>query len=134
MNSRCAGTIVCTLRDLEATGSYGFRIGDGDWPLKGFVLRLTDGDLRAWVNSCPHAGHPLDLSPHRFLTPDRQFIQCSSHGALFDPASGSCVGGPCLGRKLRPLVVTLQGDDILLAPTPADVDTARPHRVAESPQ
>ncbi|MFM7433947.1 MAG: Rieske (2Fe-2S) protein [Gammaproteobacteria bacterium] len=126
-------SILCKLADLAATGSRGFRVGGGDWPLKGFVLRLDDGGLRAWINSCPHAGHPLDLLPHRFLTADRQFIQCSSHGALFDPASGSCVAGPCLGRKLRPVAVVLQGDDIVLASNPADVDNARPQRVAESP-
>lgn len=124
--------ILCKLADLEATGSRGFNVGEGEWPLRGFVLRLTDGKLCAWVNSCPHAGHPLDVLPHRFLTADRQLVQCASHGALFDPATGVCVAGPCPGRKLRPLVVTLQGDDILLAQTPSDVQNARPLR-SETP-
>ncbi len=126
--------ILCKLADLAETGSRGFQIGHGDWPLTGFVLRLDDGGLRAWVNRCPHAGHPLELRPHRFLTADRKFIQCSSHGALFDPVSGGCVAGPCLGRKLRPLAVALQGDDIVLASNSDDVDNARPHRPAESRQ
>ena len=126
--------ILCKLADLAETGSRGFRVGGGDWPLKGFVLRLDDGSLRAWVNNCPHAGHPLELLPHRFLTADRKFIQCSSHGALFDPVSGSCVAGPCPGRKLRPLAVALQGDDIVLASSSVDVDNAPPRRAAESTQ
>jgi len=126
--------ILCKLTDLAETGSRGFRVGDGDWPLKGLVLRLDGGGLCAWMSLCPHAGHPLDLLPHRFLTADRQFIQCSSHRALFDPASSRCVAGPYLGRELRPVAVALQGDDIVLVSNLADVDNLRSERVAESPQ
>jgi len=120
--------ILCKVADLDVTGSRSFSVGEGEWPLRGFVLRLPDGNLRAWVNSCPHAGHPLDVLPHRFLTADRQLVQCASHGALFDPATGVCVAGPCPGRKLRPIVVAVQGNDILLAQTPSDVQNARPPR------
>ena len=120
------GPVLCKLTELADTGSRGFRIGSGDWPLKGFVVGLEDGSIKAWVNSCPHAGHSLDLIPHRFLTADRKLIQCSSHGALFEPATGLCVGGPCSGRRLRAIAVVLQGDDIRLASDPADVDNARP--------
>ncbi|NBP07650.1 MAG: hypothetical protein EBU76_04090, partial [Gammaproteobacteria bacterium] len=98
------------------------------------VVAVPTGGVRAYENTCPHAGHPLELLPHRFLTADRKFIQCSSHGALFDPVSGSCVAGPCPGRKLRPLAVALQGDDIVLASSSVDVDNAPPRRAAESTQ
>jgi nitrite reductase/ring-hydroxylating ferredoxin subunit len=121
-----SGTVVCTLAELAATGSRGFRLGEGDWPLRGFVVRLADGSVRAWVNSCPHAGHPLDLSPHRFLNAAGTLIQCASHGALFAPDTGVCVAGPCPGRRLRSLPVVLQGDEVRLASDPADVDNARP--------
>lgn len=99
------GTAVCTLEELLATGSRGFRVGGGDWPLRGFVVQQPDGSVRAYENTCPHAGHPLDLLPHRFLTADRGHIVCSSHGALFSLDSGLCVAGPCPGRSLRPLSV-----------------------------
>jgi nitrite reductase/ring-hydroxylating ferredoxin subunit len=95
---------ICRLSDLADPGARGFRVGSGDWPLRAFVVRQGTV-LRAYVNRCPHAGHPLDLRPDQFLTPDRAWIVCSSHAALFRPADGLCVGGPCPGLSLRPIPV-----------------------------
>ena len=33
------------------------------------VVRVGE-EVCGYVNRCPHAGHPLDLLPHRFLTAD----------------------------------------------------------------
>ncbi|MSQ21025.1 MAG: Rieske (2Fe-2S) protein, partial [Betaproteobacteria bacterium] len=30
---------------------------------------------------------------------------CSTHGALYDPATGACRGGPCRGNGLIPVPV-----------------------------
>ena len=117
---------LCTLAELAESGSRGFEVGEGDWPLKGFVVSCADGEVRGFVNSCPHAGHPLDLLPHRFLSGDRQYIQCASHGALFERDSGLCVAGPCTGRRLRPLPVRVIADEVRLAPDAAGVDNAPP--------
>ncbi|HET9105894.1 MAG TPA: Rieske 2Fe-2S domain-containing protein, partial [Steroidobacteraceae bacterium] len=68
---------------------------------------------------CPHAGHPLDLRPHRFLTPDRVMILCSSHGALFEKDEGRCLAGPCAGEQLRAVPLEVIGDIVLIA---ADAD------------
>lgn len=117
---------LCRLIDLEATGSAGFQVGEGEWPLRGFVTRLPDGSgFRAWVNRCPHARHPLDLLPGRFLTGDGQWIQCSSHGALFAPDSGICVAGPCVGRGLQPIPIVVIDDEIRLAEASPNSDNAR---------
>ncbi|MGH8307649.1 MAG: Rieske (2Fe-2S) protein, partial [Gammaproteobacteria bacterium] len=40
-----------------------------------------------------------------FLTRDKSLIMCSAHGALFAPASGACVAGPCLGHALDAVTV-----------------------------
>lgn len=104
--------VVCTRSDLAATGARGFAFGNGDWPLRGFVVQSTTGAIRAWVNRCPHAGHRLELREHDFLTVDRQLIQCRSHGALFDPLDGRCVAGPCAGRKLSEIRVQIHGEEI----------------------
>lgn len=90
-------------------------MGEGDWPLRGFVVLLADGGVRAWVNRCPHARHPLDVLPHRFMTAERDLICCSSHGALFLPDTGICVAGPCVGQSLQSLPIVLSGDEIRLA-------------------
>lgn len=112
--------VICRVADLEETGARGFRIGPGEWPLRGFVVRVGSG-VRGYVNHCPHAGHPLDLRPHHFLTPDRALIVCASHGALFDRDCGQCIAGPCAGQSLRPIALMITADLVLLAP---EVDVA----------
>lgn len=107
---------ICRLTDLESTGCFGFAIGTGDWPLRGFVNQAPDGRIRAWLNQCPHAGHRLELREHDFLSADRQFIQCRSHGALFNPTDGRCVAGPCVGRYLREIPVQVCDETIKIAP------------------
>ena len=108
--------VVCSVRDVDATGARGFAVGAGDWPLRGLVLRDATGQLQAYVDRCPHAGHPLALKDHDFLTPDRAFIKCSSHGALFARDSGVCIAGPCPGRALQRLQVRVDGENVRIAP------------------
>lgn len=106
---------VCRREDLARTGCFGFALGEGDWPLRGFVVQGPQGDIRGWINRCPHAGHRLELEAHDFLSADRRFIQCRSHGALFDPVDGRCVAGPCPGRGLREIPVQVCGETIKIA-------------------
>lgn len=106
--------VVCALADLEATGSRGFSIGEGEWPLRGFVVRTMKG-VAAFVNTCPHAGHPLNFRPDKFLTPDRNLILCASHGALFTRDDGLCIAGPCPGQSLTAIPIELVGGYVLLA-------------------
>ena len=107
--------VVCSVRELDASGARGFAIGAGDWPLRGLVLRDATGQVHAYVDRCPHAGHPLALKEHDFLTPDGAFVKCSSHGALFARDTGVCVAGPCPGRRLQRLQVSVDGKDVRIA-------------------
>ena len=47
-----------------------------------FVVR-TGATVRAYENSCPHTGGPLDWVPDQFLTREKDMILCATHGALF---------------------------------------------------
>lgn len=113
--------VICRVSDLEEHGARAFTIGSGDWPLRGFVVRAGEA-VRGYINHCPHAGHPLNLRPHRFLTPDGALILCASHGALFEKLTGYCVVGPCAGRSLRPIPLTVADGFVMLA---EGVDVAR---------
>lgn len=106
--------VVCRLADLEGRGAAPFTVGAGDWPLRGFVVRSGDA-VCAYVNRCPHAGHPLDLLPGRFLTADGGLIVCASHGALFEKSTGVCVAGPCAGRSLTAVPLEVRCGYVLLA-------------------
>ena len=65
----------------------------------GFVVRRGEA---AWgyVDRCPHAGVPLARQLDDYITPKRDLIACSWHGALFRIEDGLCVGGPCVGARL----------------------------------
>ena len=106
--------VVCRLSELDGGIARGFTIGGASWPLRGFVVRVGDR-VYGYLNRCPHAGHPLDLRPQQFLTPDGTLILCSSHGALFEKASGYCVAGPCAGGSLTPVPLQVRCGFVLLA-------------------
>ncbi len=96
-------TLLCRLEELATVDSRAFSLDGRDF----FVIRRGD-EVFGYVNSCPHVGVPLDFRPHRFLTPDKQFILCSTHGALFTIESGLCTRGPCHGDSLEPAAVELR--------------------------
>jgi nitrite reductase/ring-hydroxylating ferredoxin subunit len=118
--------VLCSLAELDETGSRGFAVGEGDWPLRGFIVKTPQG-VAAFVNYCPHAGHPLNFRPHKFLTPDGGLILCGSHGALFARDTGLCILGPCAGQSLTRIPVDVVNGFVMLA---AGVDV---ERLANSP-
>jgi nitrite reductase/ring-hydroxylating ferredoxin subunit len=105
--------VLCALEEIPPGGARGFVFGEGDWPLRGFLVRDAKG-VHAYVNRCPHAGHGLDLRPHQFLTPDGSLILCRSHGALFEKSTGACIAGPCNGRALTAIPVRVEAGYVLL--------------------
>jgi nitrite reductase/ring-hydroxylating ferredoxin subunit len=105
--------VICRFTEIADPGARGFTIGTGDWPLRGFIVRVRE-EVRGYINYCPHAGHPLDLTQHHFLTHDGALILCGSHGALFDKLSGYCIAGPCAGKSLRPIALKLEAGFVLL--------------------
>jgi len=106
--------VLCRLADLEATGCREFRLGSGDWPMRGFVVRAGE-QVRAYVNRCAHLSYPLNYLQDRFLTHDDSMILCYVHGAIFEKSSGYCVAGPCSGLSLAPVPINVIGDCVLLA-------------------
>jgi nitrite reductase/ring-hydroxylating ferredoxin subunit len=115
--------VLCALDELAEKPCRGFRVGEGPWPLSGFLVRRGNR-IRAYLNRCPHAAHPLNLKPHEFLTPDHSLIVCCSHGALFEIETGYCVDGPCAGESLVNIPIEFIGGHVLLADgvDPADYE------------
>jgi len=82
--------------------------------VEGFVVNHA-GVVFAYVNTCPHAGNPLDLRVPGFYAEDGRQLVCSVHGAVFAPDTGVCMEGPCPGARLERLVVTRDGDDLVVS-------------------
>jgi nitrite reductase/ring-hydroxylating ferredoxin subunit len=73
------------------------------------LAAIRKGDrVYVYINRCPHVGAPLDWQPGKFLTRDKELIQCTAHGALFMIEDGACVIGPCMGRGLDPVPVEVR--------------------------
>lgn len=62
-----------------------------------FVVRYQ-GEVVGYLNRCAHVGLELDWIAGRFLDAQRRWLICAAHGALYEPASGTCAGGPCAGH------------------------------------
>jgi nitrite reductase/ring-hydroxylating ferredoxin subunit len=103
-----AGVALCAETDLADPGARSLVLQIGEAFFHGFLVR-RDGEVAGWVDRCPHAGHPLALELDRYLTPDGSLILCGWHGAVFEPLTGLCVGGPCAGGRLTPWPVEVRG-------------------------
>jgi len=90
-----------------------FRLQCGERRVNGLVVN-HEGTVHAYVNRCPHVGTPLDLWDNEFLTDDKRLIVCATHGAMFEPAGGRCVAGPCAGDALAPLPMVVDGDELVV--------------------
>jgi nitrite reductase/ring-hydroxylating ferredoxin subunit len=127
VNSESSGTWpewpVCRFDDLDDPGAKGFYVGDGEWPFRGFVVRNGE-KIFAYANICPHRRHPLDMLEDLFLVDGGQLIRCASHGAMFEPDTGLCVVGPCVGKKLMRLAVRVTDDQSVIVTAPASLRDA----------
>ena len=102
-----ATTLLCRLDEIATPGSKGFSLGAGAERREIFVVRDAAGAARAYVNSCPHTGGPLDWVEHQFLSLDKRLILCATHGALFRMADGHCIHGPCAGKRLAAVAMAV---------------------------
>jgi nitrite reductase/ring-hydroxylating ferredoxin subunit len=105
------------LDEIGDPASRAFTAGSGDWPLRGFVVKRA-GQVYAYVNRCPHAGHPLNWQPDQFLSSTKTLILCCSHGAQFMIDSGRCVVGPCIGQELTRIAVHVEDGSVILDEDP----------------
>lgn len=67
---------------------------------RAFAIRYR-GQVHAYLNRCAHVAMEMDWLPNRFFDDTGQWLQCSTHGAVYRPDTGECVGGPCRGRLLK---------------------------------
>ncbi len=88
---------LCRSADLvEAGDAVPFDVRYRGVACRAFAIRFG-GQVYAYLNRCSHVALELDWLPNRFFDTTRQWIVCAAHGALFDPRSGRCVGGPGRG-------------------------------------
>ncbi|MFN3544922.1 MAG: Rieske (2Fe-2S) protein [Thiobacillus sp.] len=97
--------LICASADLAEKGRgvrFEFQRHGARQPA--FVVRF-DGTAHAFLNQCGHVPVELDWQEGEFFDDSRLYLICATHGALYHPANGACVGGRCAGRGLIPVPV-----------------------------
>jgi nitrite reductase/ring-hydroxylating ferredoxin subunit len=94
--------VTVTLDGLAPLTSRAFEAALPDGTREaGLVVRGPDGVCRAFANRCPHVPrYALDFGDGEVVDARDGRVVCANHGARFDPVSGVCTSGPCLGRSL----------------------------------
>ena len=91
---------LCASGELKERGrAFVFDVLQRGEPARAFVLRY-DGQVVAYLNRCLHVPTEMDWQYGEFLDGDKEFIMCSIHGAVYEPRTGRCAGGPCGRGKL----------------------------------
>jgi len=110
---------ICRMSDIPSRKAKGFLLmtvaEDGTerpWPI---VVVRWGKQVFGYVNRCPHHGVNLDWERNQFLDPNGTRLMCGKHGSLFDLATGACHDGPCKGRSLESVALTVLDDDICVA-------------------
>ena len=107
--------VICASADLaEAGPGVRFEVGTPGGPLAAFAVRVLGGMVCAYVNRCPHMGTELDWQPGDFFEESGLYLVCATHGALFEPATGYCVAGPCRGATLARVAIRENDGQVLL--------------------
>jgi len=101
---------LCLLDDIPDGEGRGFEVVDGD---DIFVVR-RGAQVYGYVNICPHAASPLDWVENQFMSLDKSHILCATHGAEFRIDDGLCVLGPCRGKSLEAVSVSVRGGQVVL--------------------
>jgi nitrite reductase/ring-hydroxylating ferredoxin subunit len=108
--------LICSSAELEEGGrGVRFEVDRAGRKLPAFVVR-HQGKPRAYLNQCGHVPVELDWQEGAFFDADHIYLICSTHGALYEPASGRCVTGRCNGKGLTPLGVVEENEQIYLSP------------------
>lgn len=80
-----------------------------------FVIRYGQQPY-AYLNRCAHVPMELDWNEGEFFESSGLYLMCATHGALYEPETGHCAGGPCRGGKLQPLRVVERDHQIFWQP------------------
>jgi nitrite reductase/ring-hydroxylating ferredoxin subunit len=94
------GDSICVSQRLQDGGrGVRFQIEHNGHIASAFAVR-HGGRVFAYLNRCAHKLVELDWQEGEFFDAEQRYLACATHGALYDPATGVCVGGPCRGATL----------------------------------
>jgi nitrite reductase/ring-hydroxylating ferredoxin subunit len=109
--NKLLGKLVGSVGELEHGTSKKFTMRRGGRDLEALLVNYQ-GNHFAYVNRCPHTGITLDWVNNQFFNSDNRYIMCATHGAVFEPPSGECIWGPCVGLSLQRMPIEIDDGQI----------------------
>jgi nitrite reductase/ring-hydroxylating ferredoxin subunit len=106
--------LICPSADLiDGNKGVRFEVECGGVKTPAFAIRFR-GRVHAYLNRCGHVPTELDWNPGEFFDCSGLYLICATHGALYAPENGECVGGRCNGKGLVALSVAEFGGEVYL--------------------
>ncbi len=106
--------LICSSDELQEKGSgVRFSVERHGVDEPAFVVRYR-GQVHAYLNRCGHVPVQMDWQQGEFFDHSGIYLICATHGALYDPASGRCLGGRCNGKGLVVLPVSENDGQVFL--------------------
>lgn len=106
--------LICASGDLVDSGDgVRFEVVFEGRPEPAFAVRF-DGRVYGYLNRCAHVHTELDWKPGKFFDSEGMLLICSTHGAVYAPDAGKCLGGPCFDGGLIRLAVEERDGKVFL--------------------
>ena len=100
---------LCASRDLQdGELAVPFDVVYQGQTCRAFAIRF-DGQVHAYLNRCAHVAMEMDYQPNRFFDSTGRWLICATHGAMYQPETGACRGGPCRGKLVKIELAELDG-------------------------
>ena len=104
--------VIARVGELQSGETKKFILVCAGEEIEGFLLNFG-GQHHAYVNRCRHVPMGLDWVENQFFTEDGRWVQCATHGAYYEPATGECMAGPPCGKALVRIPLRTDGETIL---------------------
>lgn len=112
--------LVGAVGEIEHGKSKKFTLRRGQRDVEALLVNF-EGRHFAYINRCPHTGITLDWVNNQFFSSDERYLMCATHGAVFEPPTGECIWGPCVGLSLQSVPVEIE-EGRIYARLPGAVD------------
>ena len=107
--------LICASAELIDGGDgVRFEVARAGESLPAFVVRWREKPF-AYINECAHQTTEFDWNAGDFFDESKLYLMCATHGAIYEPDSGLCVGGPCHGARLAPVKICERDGSVFCA-------------------
>jgi nitrite reductase/ring-hydroxylating ferredoxin subunit len=90
---------IAKAKDFRVGKAFKFNIKRSDRVTEAFAFKKEDA-YYGYLNLCRHWSVGLDYDDNEFFSRNGELLVCKNHGAIYDPKTGACRGGPGGGASL----------------------------------